>query len=82
MLQLGVYKNFLGDNLYIGIYYNDFFKTEKDKYTIGLGNVWQHKSSYDFNNGVYLTAIYKFNSANSRYRGNRVGLSERTRLAM
>lgn len=82
MLQLGVYKNFLGDNLYIGIYYNDVFKTEKDKYTIGLGNVWQHKSSYDFNNGVYLTAIYKFNSANSRYRGNRVGLSERTRLAI
>ncbi len=82
MVQLGVYKNFLGENLYVGIYYMDVFKTQKSKYTIQLGNVWQHKSYYDYNNGIYLTAIYKFNATNSRYKGNHAGISERARLAM
>lgn len=82
MFQLGAYKNFLGENLYVGIYYMDVFKTQKSKYTIQLGNVGQHKSTYDFNNGIYITAIYKFNTANSRYQGNRAGLSEKARLAM
>lgn len=82
MFQLGAYKNFLGENLYVGIYYMDVFKTQKSKYTILLNNVWLHKTSYDFNNGIYVTAIYKFNNANSRYHGNQAGLSEKARIAM
>lgn len=80
MMQLGVYKNFYHDNLYVGIYYMDVFNTLKDKYVINLENVSLRNESSNEQRGLYVTAIYKFNKTNSRYYGNKAGAAERSRL--
>lgn len=80
MMQLGVYKNFCHDNLYVGIYYMDVFNTLKDKYVINLENIRLRNESSNEQWGLYVTAIYKFNKTNSRYYGNKAGAAERSRL--
>lgn len=80
MMQVGVYKNFLYDNLYVGIYYTDVFNTLKDKYVINLAHVRLCNDSRNEQRGLYVTAIYKFNKTNSRYYGNKAGAAERSRL--
>lgn len=80
MVQVGTYKNFCSDKLYVGLYYMDVFKTNKDKYVIDLSNIQLSNDSYRAVDGLYLTLIYKFNKANSRYSGNKAGTSEKSRL--
>lgn len=80
MVQIGTYKNFCSDKLYVGLYYMDVFKTNKDKYVIDLSNIQLSNDSYRAVDGLYLTVIYKFNKTNSRYSGNKAGASEKSRL--
>ena len=73
-------KSFLNDALVIGVYANDLFKTDKERWTMyGNRNVMT-KDCYGYTRCVGMTLSYNFNTAKSKYKGTGAGNTEKNRL--
>lgn len=68
-IDLNVSKRFLKKQLTINLSANDIFKTRKNKWEMNYGkiNMWYDKNIDS--RSVSLTISYRFNSTNSKYKG-------------
>ena len=64
----------------VGVYANDLFKTDKERWTMyGNRNVMT-KDCYGYTRCVGMTLSYNFNTAKSKYKGTGAGNTEKNRL--
>ena len=73
-------KSFLNDALEIGIYANDLFKTDKERWTMYGSHTVMTKDCYNYARCVGMTFSYNFNAAKSKYKGTGAGNAEKRRL--
>lgn len=73
-------KSFLNDALEIGVYANDLFKTDKERWTMYGSHTIMTKDCYGYERCVGMTVSYNFNTAKSKYKGTGAGNAEKRRL--
>lgn len=73
-------KSFLNDALRIGIYANDLFKTDKERWTMHGSHTTMTKDCYGYMRCIGMTLSYNFNTAKSKYKGTGAGNEEKSRL--
>ena len=73
-------KSFLNNALVIGVYVNDLFKTDKERWTMYGDHTIMMKDCYGYTRCVGMTVSYNFNKAKSKYKGTGAGKAERCRL--
>ena len=79
-VNIGLYKGFLHDQLTVNLQANDLFHTNRQSNWLSYGNreigKWNSWNSRE----VLLTLRYKFNSAQSKYKGTGAGTDSKRRL--
>lgn len=73
-------KSYLNDALEIGVYANDLFKTDKERWTMYGSHTIMTKDCYGYERCVGMTVSYNFNIAKSKYKGTGAGNAEKKRL--
>lgn len=73
-------KSYLNDALEIGVYANDLFKTDKERWTMYGSHTIMTKDCYGYERCVGMTVSYNFNTAKSKYKGTGAGNAEKKRL--